>query len=350
MKKCASAAALGLVVLGIIGTANCGPGRTSPPAAQADAPAHVEASRPMAPSQPWQFAVLSDIHINPSGKVAPAFKRMVSELVLLKPRLVIIAGDSTNGNAGDHHPIERVRLWWKALHRTLVPLRQAGIPIFAIEGNHDSYEPAHQRGYAEAWSSLIKDVRPIGVSGPAPQNYAFDLDGVHFTMLHVVDQALEEPVRTWLAGDLTSPAATGARLRFAFGHVPLRSAMGHSNPRFERALGAELLKGRVNAYIAGHEHLFWDETLKIGGYPLRQITVGTASGTYTYPLHPKLYAEHCQGTKCLLPASRQTFALDPGTRQQKSKVTLLMVTINPDGYGTRFMALDEAGKLGPVAD
>lgn len=335
MRKGATAFAVSLLITGI--------------AWSASNPAQADMARGSVP-EPWQFAVISDIHVNPKGRVAPAFRRLVSGLVALKPRLVVITGDSTNGNVGDRYALERVRLWWKALHLALAPLRAAGIPVFAIEGNHDSYRLPHQQGYAEAWAGLAQEVAPIALSGPAPQNYSFDVDGVHFTMLHVVDQALEDPVRTWLRYDLESPRAKSARLRFAFGHVPLQSAMGRTSQRFGRALGPELLKGRVSAYIAGHEHLFWDETLKIGGQPLRQLTVGTASGTYNYPLNPRVYAEHCQGTKCELPASRQSFALDPGTRQQKSKVTLLIVTINPDGYGTRFMALDDAGKLGPIAD
>lgn len=340
MKKCATAVAIGLVVAGVCWLSTCGYPLINPRSAQAG-----EAAR-----APWNFVVLSDIHVSPNGKVATTFRQLVTEVTRLKPRLVIINGDSTNGNEDDHHTIERVRSWWKALEHALAPLRLARIPVFAIAGNHDSYRPVHRQGYEEAWKTLADDVAPITLSGQPPQNYSFDLDGVHFSLLHVVDQSVEAPVKAWLKQDLATSQAATARLRFAFGHVPLKSAMGKSRARFALSLGSELLKGRVNAYIAGHEHLFWDETLKIDGQPLRQLTVGTASGTYNFPLNDESYTTQCQGALCQLPGSKQSFALVPGTRRQKSKVTLLMVTVNPDGYGTRFMALDQAGKLGPIAD
>src|SRR5687767_10334849 len=86
-------------------------------------PARVPASGYDA-GQPWKFVVLSDIHVYPDGRVAPAFLKLVERLATeVKPRLVIITGDSTNGNQGDGRGLQRVRSWWKSLHAALKPLR-----------------------------------------------------------------------------------------------------------------------------------------------------------------------------------------------------------------------------------
>ena len=55
----------------------------------------------------------------------------------------------------------------------------------------------------------------------APYSYSLDVDGVHFALANIVDQAIDREVSGWLTDDLA--AAASARLRFVFGHVPLFS-------------------------------------------------------------------------------------------------------------------------------
>src|SRR5438477_613904 len=79
--------------------------------------------------------------------------------------------------------------------------------------------------------------------------------------------------------------AAPAKLRLTIGHVPVASAIGHTNDGFRRALGGLLAAGGVAAYFCGHEHVSWDEDLDVGGgRTLRQVTVGTAGASYTFPL------------------------------------------------------------------
>jgi UDP-2,3-diacylglucosamine pyrophosphatase LpxH len=353
MKRCATAVALGLIAAGIAWASDCGSSWWGVGPAQASGPAGSRGVRDAGDA--WSFAVLSDIHVSRKSEVAPAFGQVVKELVALKPRLVVIVGDSTNGNPGDTYDLETIRSWWRALDGALAPLREAGIAVFSVAGNHDSYRAEHRQGYEEAWGGMPAQVAPIELAGAPPHNYSFSFGDVHFSLLRVTDQSLDAEARAWIRRSLASPEARNARLRLAFGHVPLKSVMGRSNPRFEQDLGSELLAGGVDAYVAGHEHLFWDEELRIGDRRLRQLTVGTASATYTFPLNERTYNAHCAGARCVLPASGQPFALDPGTRQQRSKVTLLWVTVGQAaggsgrGYEAQFLALNEAGRLQKVS-
>jgi len=282
----------------------------------------------------WSFAIISDIHVKQSGQVSDAFLAVVQNLGQLAPRFVVMSGDATNGNPGDKADEAAVATWWQAFFAAVAPLGAAGTPLLPIAGNHDYYTDAHRRGYVAAWSQATSSAAAalgVALSGRPPLYYAFVLGGVHFTFLHVVDQTLELEVAEFLRSELAGDAARSAALRLGFGHVPLLSMMGKSNLDFCAELGGILAQGNVAAYFSGHEHLYWDQVLAFGDARLRQIHVGTAGGTYHFPLSQSTYAAHCQGDRGTIPYTGKSFDLLPGTRQQKDEVTVLRVHIDLDG-------------------
>lgn len=291
----------------------------------------------------WGFAVVSDIHVYPDGRVAARFKTLVDRLVDLKPRFVVIAGDSTNGNKDDRHSLSTARMWWRSLHSALEPLKQARVPLLPIAGNHDSYRQVHRDAYEEAWRGLASQPMELELKGDPAMNYSFDLDGVHFSLLRVVDQKLDSDVAAWLKADLED--AAGARLRFAFGHVPLESRMGRTSETFKRKLGKALAEGNADAYFAGHEHLVFDAPVDTGAGTVRQVTVGTASATYTYGLNERTYREWCKGSSCRMPSTGRQFEVDPSTRKQLRKLAFVWVDLTEEGFSPRALALDEAGRI-----
>jgi hypothetical protein len=163
-------------------------------------------------------------------------------------------------------------------------------------------------------------------------------------LLHVVDQKLDAAVEQWLRADLA--AASGAQLRLCIGHVPLVSMMGHTSESYKTKLGPILVEGQMAAYFSGHEHLVWDQVLSFPGGSLRQVHVGTASGTYHFPLKDSVYAASCSGDTCTLPLGGISFALLPGTHQQADKVNLCVVDIDGGDYTVRHLAL-RGDKLEP---
>src|SRR5215470_3005319 len=102
--------------------------------------------------QQWSFAVLSDLHLpNPRSAVV---EREVSALIAMGVRFVVITGDHTNGSAVVDHRQRRVNAWWASVTDTLAPLRDAGIAVLPIAGNHDTYLAWHREGFEGAFGDL----------------------------------------------------------------------------------------------------------------------------------------------------------------------------------------------------
>lgn len=298
----------------------------------------------------WRFAIVSDIHVFSSGKVPANFSTVVARLVELGPRFVVLSGDATVGNPDDGVTTEKVGLWWSALGDALRPLRDAGMPVLPIAGNHDYYTAAHKDGYRAAWPKLGDDfaaVAPLHDAADPPLYYSFTVDDVHITLLHVVDQSLDASVEAWLRRDLAAASSSG--LRLVIGHVPLVSMMGHTSESFKDRLGALLAQEQVAAYFSGHEHLVWDQELTFASGRVRQVHVGTASGTYHYPLNQSTYAATCSGDHGTIPLTGTRFALIPGTRQQADKVNICVVDLDGADFAVRHLTLRE-GQLVPFGE
>ena len=236
---------------------------------------------------PWRFAVVSDLHL-PNPRAATV-GRTIQALIAMHVRLVIVAGDHTNGSDKVDHRRGRVKAWWAAVTEALEPLHEAGIAALPIAGNHDTYLSWQREGYEQAFGDLDRWAEPYQLNrstargmARAPYSYSLDVEGVHFALAHVVDQGIDRDVKGWLTDDLA--AAARARLRFVFGHVPLFSVVRRPAQQFVDQLGPILETGRADFYVAGHEHVAWDETFTLrSGAPLRQVSVGCASGFYVFP-------------------------------------------------------------------
>src|SRR5438105_2803945 len=123
-----------------------------------------------------RIAVISDVHVSAHAIVPADLTRLVPHLIDLEPSLVVLNGDSTNGNADDGVPLETVRTWWTALHGAIAALGRSGIPVLPIAGNHDYYTAPQRQAYAEAWQNLAADVAPLALSGHAPLYYSVDVE------------------------------------------------------------------------------------------------------------------------------------------------------------------------------
>jgi hypothetical protein len=301
---------------------------------------HAQAAAPPAPAKPWTFAVLSDLHLpNDHDETVRA---TVAALVQMRVRFVVVTGDHTNGSDAFRGKPRDWATWWPAVRDALQPLRDAGIPVLPIAGNHDTYWPWQRDAYASAFADLEAWAAPLGVQvGRAPFYYSVDVDGVHFAMAHVVGQTLSRDVATWLDEDLA--AAQSANRRIVFGHVPMVSIIREPKQTFAAELGAILERGHVSHYIAGHEHVVWQE--RFGS--IEQISVGCSSGFYQYEpsAASKLHA-HCTGTRamrCTMPDGGGAFVLARGRknrRVQHHKNSFTLFTIDGDDLQVRPMTIE----------
>ena len=312
-------------------------------------------SAPPAAEPGWKFAVLSDIHVgsreDPALSIGSFLKSAVQSLVRERPDFVVLTGDLTRGNPDDNVPLAKVRKWWLNISEAVRPLQAAGIPVLPIPGNHDFYTPAHRKAYEEAWKYFEPALAEFALQGSPPLYYSFTRKNAHFSLIKAVDQDLSPDVEAWLRKDLKQ--AEGAGLRFVFGHVPMASAMAKPSVSFKKQLGGLLAGGHVAAYICGHEHLNWDEVLRVNDWPFRQIIVGSAMDKpYTFPVRKELYAAHCRSCdgQCMMPATGKHFATDPKDRLQKVRQVLYMFEVGSaleGGYSAVPYTLDESGGLLP---
>jgi predicted phosphodiesterase len=308
----------------------------------------------------WRFAVLSDLHLpNPRSAV---IDREVSALIGLGVRFVVVTGDHTNGSPGVDHRRGRVNAWWTAVTGALAPLRDAGIPVLPIAGNHDTYLAWQREGFEQAFGDLDRwaaplQVHPAGGRGfaRAPYSYSVDVDGVHLALANVVDQAIDRDVGSWLTDDLAGAAS--ARVRLVFGHVPLFSVVQRPARGFVDQLGGILARGNVDFYVAGHEHVTWDETFEVGaGHALRQVTVGCASGFYVFvPSKAARARASCEPRgprgplSCTMPnGGRFELVRDRSQRMIEHDVaTFTVFTVTGDDVQVTPMSIDESGQ--PIA-
>ncbi len=305
------------------------------PAATAEGspPAEVPAwgiGKPLSPpalsdTRPWRFVVLSDIHVFSNARIPDDAIAVVKQVARMRPRLVVITGDSTNGNRGDRFSVRSIGRWWKSVHALLQPLYDAKIPVLSVAGNHDTYRVRHRQGYAKAWADQAARAAPLTLSfGKTPFYYSVDVGGVHLVLLNIVTQHIDKRQEQWLERDLS---ASNATLKLVFGHVPIQSTITRSVRGFRDKMVPLLAKHGVNTYIAGHEHLVWDETLRVGQHRLRQLTCGTASGTYNYGIRPSLIKRHCTRGECRWLNNGYVFRVRKTSREQWNKTTVMAIDV-----------------------
>jgi hypothetical protein len=321
---------------------------------------------PAAPAGPWQFAVLSDLHL--PNHLTETVERTVDALITLRVRLVIVTGDHTNGGEtdfGHRHADE----WWAAVTGALRPLRDAGIAVLPVAGNHDTYREWQTAGYAAAFADLDDWARPFTVNRPPPTtadarawppfSYSVDVGGVHLALAHVVAGHLEPEVAAWLEADLA--AAAGAGHRMVFGHVPLASVIRGPRKRTIERFGGLLERGKVDHYVAGHEHLVWDEDVDLpGGGSLRQVLVGCASGFYNYQPGPAARRRaRCKSVSlpgmrepmaCRMPRTGGRFVISRGRKDRRIQHHdngFVVFTVDGDRIDVEPMTIDDAGRLTP---
>jgi len=284
------------------------------------------------PKSALKFVVISDIHVRQPLKkapVPPAVHALIKQIVKLKPRFVAVTGDFTNGAKKDIYSDGTVDRWWLNAQKIIQPIRDAGIPVLPVPGNHDLAKEKHQQAYLRAWKDLAGWTRPLKPAGNLPMYYSTDIDGVHLSMLNFAVKEHSPEMLSWLKKDLAS--ARGARARLIFGHMPMRSAISwRAGPRgVFKELSRVMIDGGATAYFAGHEHLIWDETFSIdkdSTRTLRQVISGVAGAKYRYALHSRLFRKHCNKETrwCVWPNNGRHFRLTRKHRRVPHAISFIV--------------------------
>jgi len=179
----------------------------------------------------FHMAVLGD---RTGGHVPGVYERVIDEINLLSPDLVVTVGDHIEGYGDD---LRLIRAEWDSLLPVIGRLRA---PVHMTPGNHDIWSDAAEPVYAE-------------MTGQKPYS-SFDYKGVHFVILDTGrwESAEELPAAQmeWLEADLAANA--GAARTFVFFHKPYweqRLPAGRPD-----ALHDLFVKHGVDAVFNGHYH------------------------------------------------------------------------------------------------
>jgi predicted phosphodiesterase len=192
-------------------------------------PVVAEGPRPL-----FRFAILSD---RTGGHTPGVYPRVIEEINLLNPDLVITVGDHIEGYGEDY---ARSDAEWDSV---LVLLDAVEAPLYMTPGNHDIWDDESEGMYRAR-------------TGFEPY-YSFDYQNTHFVVLDNsrfdVEADFPEEQVEWLTEDLSRNSE--AENIFVFVHKPLWSqtlAMGEPD-----ALHDVFVRYGVDAVFNGHLHHYF---------------------------------------------------------------------------------------------
>jgi len=182
----------------------------------------------------FRLAILSD---RTGGHRPGIYPRVIEQINLLNPDIVVTVGDQIEGYGEDY---DRSEAEWDSI---LALLDAVEAPLYLVAGNHDIWDDASEAMYIEK-------------TGFQPY-YSFDHENTHFVILDVsrIESSDEFPEeqKAWLVEDLEQHQ--DAENIFAFYHKPLWEQTlprGESDPMHEI-----FVAHGVDAVFNGHYHTYF---------------------------------------------------------------------------------------------
>lgn len=207
-------------------------------------------------AQQLKFAVLGDSQFQNRD----VFKEILNKVELLKPGIVLHAGDMIHGYT---YNTDAAKKQWVSFKKQISVL---SAPFYGAPGNHDVTTKESQPAYVDAW-------------GKERLYYSFSKENCHFIMLNTfLDQVIDSIPRQeldWLKQDLQTAASKGENI-FITMHSPFQLGEKGKFVRFH-----DLIKNyNVKGVFTGHYHVY--DYRVIDGIPYFCIN---SSGNMGYKNH-----------------------------------------------------------------
>jgi hypothetical protein len=241
---------------------------------------------------PWRFIVTADCRSDSAsdhnGVNVTILSEIVAEILKANVDFFLFAGDLAIG-ASDQTEQENQFLTWR---KTMLPVYQAGIPVYIVRGNHDA---ASYPSGITAWNNVFKDETSSGgMDYRLPQNGPTGELNLTYSVVHknalilALDQ-LTTPNRsinyvnqTWIDAQL---AANTRPHVFAFGHFTAFKMLWDSlgdHPSNRDLFWNSLESAGARTYFCGHEHFYDRARADDDGDPnndLYQYVIGSAGAS-----------------------------------------------------------------------
>ncbi len=188
-----------------------------------------------------------------------------------RPDLALSAGDVIAGQNADL-PDARFAEMWRAFDAEVaLPLREAGVPLATAIGNHDgssllmadgSFAFRRERDAARIyWTQHLPGLNYLE-RADFPFHYSFLAKEVFVAVWDASSATIGAEGLAWLSGQLSSPAARGARYRVLVGHLPLYGVSADKNRPGEVLEDGDELRRRLerlglDLYLSGHHAAYY---------------------------------------------------------------------------------------------
>jgi len=149
----------------------------------------------------------------------------------------VTVGDNFYDSGMESPTSDRWKTLWDDMYGAL------GIKFYATLGNHDWVLPDSPA------AEILHSDRSQSWRMPSPY-YTFTAGPVQFFALDTNE--VSEAQLMWLDGELKKSAA---RWKVVYGHHPIYSDGDHGDSAALKARLLPMLKGRIDAYVAGHDHI-----------------------------------------------------------------------------------------------
>ncbi|MFA4867712.1 MAG: metallophosphoesterase [Pedobacter sp.] len=190
---------------------------------------------------------------------------IISKIEIIKPDLVLCAGDMVAGQKKSL-TIQQLDNMWNGFQSTVLdPLHKQGIPFGFTLGNHDA-SPNYINDRNSASKFWLQNKRKINLTfvddHHFPYYFSYIKNNIFFISWDASSAIIPDEVKTWMQGQLLSSVAIKARGKIVLGHLPLYAIVDAKNKPGEVLDEADktlfFLKNHgVDMYISGHQHVYY---------------------------------------------------------------------------------------------
>ena len=238
--------------------------------------------------EPWKFIFTADSRSDSAsdhnGVNVAILSEIADEIVKHNPDFFLFAGDLSIGSTN----VDELEIQFLTWRGTMQPVYDAGIPVYAVRGNHDCYS---YPSCLDAWYDVFSGPYALPHNGPEGES-SLTYSVAHKNVLALALDELQTPNhsknyvhQSWID---TVLATNDKPHVFAFGHFTAFKMMWDSlgdHPAARDLFWASLENAGGRTYFCGHEHFFDRASADDDGDPnndLYQYVIGSAGAPEHY--------------------------------------------------------------------